>query len=50
MPDSWSIDDIVTEFNVTKYTAEQARKLKHEHGILTEVPKEQGRPLSEETN
>lgn len=48
-PQSWSIEKVAFEFNVTKYTARQSRTLQKEQGILPTVVPVRGKPLSDDT-
>ena len=48
-PKSWTIEQVSSALNVTKYTVRQARKLQKKSGILPSVPPARGKPLSNET-
>ena len=53
LPKHWTYGRIKSEFsefgNITKYTMQQAKKLRAECGILANLPKKKGRPMSVET-
>ena len=49
VPESWTIESIMSEFNVSYRMARTARNLKAQNGILAEPQQKSGRILSDET-
>ena len=47
-PQSWSIREVKTVFDVTEYQAKKARQLFHDKGLLAMPPAYQGKKLSKE--
>ena len=47
-PESWSIQKVISKFNVTEYIVKKARALKKEHVILAEPKPKSGRALSKD--